>query len=163
MTDENTARRDLEASSDAFIEQFTTLIRRYDYDPLNLLARFVATLCDVDVADMLTSVDKVRFSQARAFLWFAYRYVTRASFGEIARLTSFDGHSFSTSSVAASIVNMSALTDSDPVWRKRWIITKRFFNAKRAADDAFVAKYDERAIKITLSAPKGTKVELKEI
>jgi len=163
MQDENTLKKKMVQADDAFMCQLSQLLRAYDCDTMNMLAWFVADLCDVDVSDMLSSIDKVTFSQARWLFWYTYRYLTKESFARISERTTFDGHSFAWRSIASGITNMSVMIETDNIWRKRWAITKRFINAKNESDNEFINKTSSTPVKVTLTAPKGTKIELKEI
>lgn len=160
--DENSVKRVLSIIDDKFCEDLALLLRTYDYSVMNTLASFVASLCDITVQDMFSSIDKTHISQARWLFWYSYRYITGESFDRIADRAIFEGHRFAMRSVAAGIGNMTDMIAQDGIWRKRWAIVKRFINAKKSVDEDFIAK-NLPETKITLTVPKGTKLEIKEI
>lgn len=163
MTDDKSLRRRWEMSDRDFINELGVLLHRHECDVLNILADFVASLCDVDIPDMFSSIDKTHVAQARWFFWHAYRYITKESFARIAERTKYEGHSFDGRSIAYGITAMSMMVEREAVWKKRWVITKRFIAIKNEADNAFCEEFGcKEPIKVTLTAPKGTKIELKE-
>lgn len=162
--DENNIRREMIKSDERFLDELTGLLRSYDYNLVSSLAHFVAALCNVDVADMLSSIDKSHLSQARWLFWYAYRYITGYSFMHIADVTIYDGHKFAWRSIAGGITNMATLVVQDNIWKKRWAITKRFIVARSDADQVICEKImTNDPIKITVTVPKKTKVEIKEL
>lgn len=139
---------------DAIISNICELLDKYNYDILNNLVCFVASLCNLDPVDMLSVSDKIYISQSRWLLWYAHRYMTHESYEKIAERTCMEGHVFNTRSVAAGIEKMAHIIETEEIWQKRWAIIKKIIKLWREDKT-------EENNEITITVPKDWKVKVK--
>ena len=132
------------------------LLRALDNDKMVLLQRVVAWICDVNVADMLSSSHKSPASQARWLFWNAYRFMTGDTFERISQKTQFDGHRFELRAVANGIEKISKLIERDRLWEQRWIDVKRIIKIINGT------QREEKKYKVTLSVPHEIEVQIKK-
>lgn len=128
------------------INHILDVIRSYEYNIYDYLAETVAALCDVDVKLMLSGSEKVYVSQARALFWYAYRYMTNETYEKIALMTN-RYHTFARVSVGQSINKMGVMIETEPLWKKRWVIIKRIIKLREQNADTVVDT-------ITITIPK---------
>ncbi len=128
-------------------------LRGYEQEIGNHLAHFVASLCDIDIEDMLSNMKSNYCSQARWLYWYALRYMTDETYEKIAIRTTYNGRKFSMRAVAKGIEKMGAMIDENGIWRKRWVILKRvikMYNMNNA----------ENVVRVVVTKPAGIKVEV---
>ena len=141
---------------DEVVRNVCALLYGYNYDLLNNLVYFVASLCDIEPYDMLSINDKIHASQSRWLLWYAYRYMTHESYERIAEQTHIEGHRFQTRSVAAGIEKMSKLVEQETLWGKRWGIIKQIIRIWKNENNEMQASRE-----ILVSVPKEIDVKIK--
>ena len=56
-------------------KEIEMVLRKYDYDAQTMVASFCASICNVDVADMLSPSDNLYVKQTRWLYMFAIRYM----------------------------------------------------------------------------------------
>jgi hypothetical protein len=121
----------------------------------------VASVCDVDVDEMLTDTKHLQNSHARWFFWFAYRYMTNENYDSIARKTGTK-RKFTVGSIGYCISKMSMMVESEPIWVKRWTIIKRVIKAiLDNGGDNIGARQETLTFKV--QPPKGIDVKLQVI
>ena len=169
MKDNDTIKQEWEDLHDKSFLEIEAVLRKYDYNALTMLSSFVASICDVDTADLLTSSANVYISQCRALFWYAYRYMTQDPYERISKKTAIEGCRFSPDTVRKACEKITELINADPHWKGRWINVKRFIRLKddphsyQMSDNAnpFPQKY-----KLMLHVPKEIKdqieIEIKE-
>lgn len=128
MKTENEIAQELQSIDNSTIKKACDLLRRHGAETFAYLADMVAAVCEVDTAEMLNDTKHLKNSHARWLFWYAYRYVTNEGYDSIANKTA-KKRKFTASSVGYCITNMSMMVDSEPIWKKRWIIIKRVINA----------------------------------
>lgn len=144
------------AERDAVVNACRAL-RGYESKIQLYLARFVASLCNVDAEAMLTNCNTLGVSQARWLFWYAYRLMTHETYEKISELTScYFGKRFSTATIAIGINKISQMIEQEPVWNKRWLMLKEIIKLQQG----FKLSIEKEPIKIVV--PKGINVELKQ-
>ena len=116
------------------VNEIEQVVRKVDFNTMNILAIAVAGLCDVDVADMLSSSNRLHISQSRWLFWYALRWYSNDTYTQISEKTAFDGHRFGFRSVADGITKMSDLIDIDHAWKNRWVIIKKIIKSIKEKD-----------------------------
>ena len=130
--------------------EIDAILSRYDYNPMIMLAEHVASLCNIDVGDLYTSLDKTHIAQSRWLLWFAYRYATGETFDMISKRTCFGGHEFCPRAVAFGVEKMLRLIEENDTWKNKWLVLKHLIKKESHA------KNDEK-VKMTLHIPNSIK------
>ena len=143
--------KDIELS---VVDEVCDRLRIYSRYTGSYLANIIAALCDVDKDEMLSDTKHLYNSHARWFYWFAYRYMTNESYDSIAKRCE-NYRKFTESCVGICVAKMSMMVEQEPMWKKRWVITKRII--KSILDDG-----DDQPSKLTLKVipPKGVTVEI---
>ena len=144
------------AIDDNVINGVCELLNKYNYNLLNNLIRFVASVCNLEPIDMLSISDKIYVSQSRWLLWYAHRYMTHESYEKIAERTCIEGHVFNTRSVAAGIEKMAHIIETEEIWQKRWLAIKKIIKLWRVNDND-----DSKEIIVTIPNYMDVKVKVK--
>lgn len=76
MKSDNDIAQDLKDIDQQTVDFVCDLLRQYSTKTSMYLANMVASVCDVDVDEMLTDTKHLQNSNARWFFWLAYRYIT---------------------------------------------------------------------------------------
>ena len=141
------------------IEKACDLLRQHESRIEDYMADIVASLCNVDCAEMLTNSSVAYLAQARWLYWYAIRYMTNETYDKIAiRTTAKSGCKFTPNGIGQSINKMALLVAQEPIWVKRWAIIKRIIKLR---DTAVKEKSEMETVTMKIIAPKGVKVELK--
>ena len=85
MKSDNDIAQDLKDIDQQTVDVVCDLLRQYSIKTSMYLANMVASVCDVDVDEMLTDTKHLQNSHARWFFWLAYRYMTNENYDSIAR------------------------------------------------------------------------------
>lgn len=141
------------------IEKACDLLRQHEIRIEDYMADIVASLCNVDCAEMLTNSSVSYLAQARWLYWYAIRYMTNETYDKIAmRTTAKSGCKFTPNGIGQSINKMALLVAQEPIWIKRWTIIKHIIKLR---DTVIKEKGDMETLTMKIIAPKGVKVELK--
>ena len=141
------------------IEKACDLLRQHESRIEDYMADIVASLCNVDCAEMLTNSSVAYLAQARWLYWYAIRYMTNETYDKIAmRTTAISGCKFTPNGIGQSINKMALLVAQEPIWVKRWTIIKHIIKLR---DTVIKEKGDMETLTMKIIAPKGVKVELK--
>lgn len=158
-TDQEIKREWMDLRSKSF-KEIERVLRKYDYDTQDMLASFVASICNVDVADMLSSCDKLHIAQSRWLFWYAMRYVTHETYERIAERTMICGNRFSSRAVGAGITKMNGMIDTNDEWKQRWMVIKRMVKLKEDPMSYYENDFSNpnpQKYKIMLQVPKALK------
>lgn len=134
------------------------LLRKYNHNMRDYLAAFVADICDVNVCDMLQASSPSSIVFARWLYWYAYRYMTNESYDTIA-VKLGKPRMFTPTNISLSVTKMSMMINNEPIWGKRWSITKKVVKAILRTSDS---EMNGAPIKVKITHPKGVSVELKQ-
>lgn len=152
MTDE-----ELKAQWDSIeisnINKACEYLRGYEQEIGNHLARFVASLCDIEVEEMLSNLKSNYCSQARWLYWYALRYMTNETYDKISERTIYNGHVFTMRAVAQGIEKMGRMVYDNGIWRKRWTILKRIIKMHNEDNK-------NNVVKVLITKPRGVQVEV---
>ena len=141
------------------IEKACDLLRQHESRIEDYMADIVASLCNVDCAEMLTNSSVAYLAQARWLYWYAIRYMTNETYDKIAmRTTAKSGCKFTPNGIGQSINKMALLVAQEPIWVKRWTIIKHIIKLR---DTVVKEKSEMETVTMKIIAPKGVKVELK--
>ena len=155
MTEEE-IKQELANNEQRMIECVCNALSNYELDMRTYLARFVSSLCDVEIERMLSDDNHLDVAQARWLFWYAYRYMTGETYEKIGKLSErIYGKSFTKVGVAASVNKMYELIEQQPIWRKRWTIVKRIIKLQN--EIVF-----EPQIPITITIPKNVELTIKK-
>jgi len=161
MKSDNDIAQDLKDIDQQTVDVVCDLLRQYSTKTSMYLANMVASVCDVDVNEMLTDTKHLQNSHARWFFWFAYRYMTNENYDSIARKTGTK-RKFTVGSIGYCISKMSMMVESEPIWVKRWTIIKRVIKAiLDNGGDNIGARQETLTFKV--QPPKGIDVKLQVI
>lgn len=105
------------------------------YDANNKLRVFVANLCGIDSADILSVTDAPHIFQARWLYWYAMRYMTHDTYDRLSEITKIDGHRFGLRCIAKGVAQINELIESDSTWRIRWKKVKDFIKEMQRDDE----------------------------
>lgn len=117
------------------IDDICAKLRNHEKHIREHLASFVASLCDIDVDDMLKNNTQNDTMRARWLYWYAYRYMTNESYRMIAERMQKLGCNYTLQGVTSSVNKMGNLISSNTIWTKRWIILKRIIKARNSEQD----------------------------
>ena len=145
------------------LEKALHFLRHCEMDVQEFLADSVAVLCDVDKSLMLSDCNTIHVAQARWLYWYAYRYMTSETYEKIVANTErLCGKRFTKQGVASSVNKMSLLIESQPIWKKRWTISRRIIKLRDGNEEE-----GEKNSTIVIHVPKGLKdrlnIQIKEI
>lgn len=160
MKDERTIQTEIKAVEDNTFQKIERVLNQCDYNGQDMIASFVASLCDVDVADMLSVSNDRYISMSRALYWYALRYYTHDSYQRISERTKIDGHCFNKDGIGIAITKISSVLETDALWRKRWIMIRRMIRLLCDAHDYPLSDFANpmpQKYKIYLQVPKGDK------
>lgn len=158
MIDEKEVVAKLLEIEDDKIKEACDIIRKSTRDIRSYLAHIVASVCDVDVEQMLKESHDVNIIHARWLFWYAYRYLTQESHKTIADRYKYIRR-FATSGVGIAIANMTQMISQEPTWTKRWNIVKKVV---KTTQNSFDFDENQKDVEIVLTAPKGVKVKVKQ-
>lgn len=146
--------------------EIEAVLRKYDYNSQTMLADFCASICDVDVADMLSPTDDNHVKQARWLYMYALRYMTHDTYERIGRRMTLDGCRFTADGVRKGLERMNELIENDNQWLGRWIMVKRMIKLKENPHDYPLSDNCDpmpQKYKLTLHLPKGVAVDDVEV
>lgn len=150
----------MEKTEREIIESVCALLQGHEKGIQYWVAYFVASLCGVDFKKMLCGCNTIKIVQARWLFWYAYRYMTNDTYAKIAETTSlYYGKKFSLAGVAVGINKISLMIESEPMWKKRWIIVKRII--KTYQDNDFTRENEDKTVTLMVIPPKGINIKLK--
>ncbi len=158
MKSESTTKKELAEMRSKTFKEIEEILRRYDYNEQDMIGSFVASLCDVDYADMLSASNNSHIAQARWLYWYAMRYFTHDTYYRISERTQLDGHRFTPESIGVCITKISALIEEDSVWKRRWVMTKRMIRLLQDPHDYQHSDFTNpmpMKYKLLLQVPKG--------
>lgn len=143
------------------IKKICSLLKEHEDCVREYLARFIAALCDVDVSEMLNDEKRIYNSQCRWLYWYAYRQMTNEPYVKMADRLALHGHRFSPQMMNAGVNKMLQMTVEDTIWKKRWILVKRFIKTYEDATIASVGeKQEPQEVKLVVVHPSNVKVDI---
>lgn len=132
------------------------ILSNYEGNICDHIVDFVSSLCCVTKEQMFSCSKKLDVSQARGLFFCALRYMTGNSYNKISRITGeMYGKKFTPEGVKSSVVKMSELIESNPIWNKRWSILKLIIKSQK--DDI-----KEPPIPIVIKIPKNVIATIKQ-
>ena len=157
MKSDEDLKRDWNRLENENIEKACEYLRKYESDIEDYIAEVIASLCNIDVKDMLSDTSVAYLAQPRWLYWYAIRYITNETYEKIAlRTMSKCGVSFTPNGIGQSINKMAAMIAQETIWIKRWTIIKHIIKMR---DTTNLSAQETVTFKVI--APKGYKLELK--
>ena len=129
------------------------ILRKHTKNISDYLVALVASLCGVEVKDMMTRTDKINIVHSRWLYWYAYRYMSGEAYGSMRERMSEWGRGFTEQSISDSVNKMGAMITQSNTWAKRWSILKKIIKLREEAN-----KEESKAqYKISITIPKDLK------
>ena len=155
MTGEQLKSRLEENEKDAILG-ICKILANYEGNIYDHIADFVSSLCCITKERMFSDSKSIDVAQARGLFFYAYRYMTANTYDKIGRITGETyGRRFTPEGVKSSIVKMSELIESSPIWSKRWSILKIIIKSQKVG-------IDESCVPITIKVPKNVTATIKK-
>ena len=155
MTGEQLKSRLEENEKDAILG-ICKILANYEGNIYDHIADFVSSLCCITKERMFSDSKSIDVAQARGLFFYAYRYMTANTYDKIGRITGETyGRRFTPEGVKSSIVKMSELIESNPIWSKRWSILKIIIKSQKVG-------IDESCVPITIKVPKNVTATIKQ-
>lgn len=155
MTEDET-RQVLEENERNTIMCVCGVLRDYGKLKHSHLVEFIASLCGVDVKEILSSSKDIDTVHARWMYFYACRYMTNETYEKIGKYPlEMNGKSYTPTGVAACIDKMYSLMENQPIWRKRWTIIKRII---KESNGTLV----EPPTRMTITVPKNVELTIKK-
>ena len=155
MTGEQLKSRLEENEKDAILG-ICKILANYEGNIYDHIADFVSSLCCITKERMFSDSKSIDVAQARGLFFYAYRYMTANTYDKIGRITGETyGRRFTPEGVKSSIVKMSELIESNPIWSKRWSILKIIIKSQKVG-------IDESCVPITIKVPKNIIATIKQ-
>lgn len=150
---------DIIASSNAMIDDVCAMLRKSTCMIYNYIANMVASICDVEIDEMMCKKKSVKATHARWFYWYCYRYLTNECYESISERTR-DYCFFTTPSIAYAVSKMGLMISEDYLWARRWKTMKRIIKTIQSALNE--EKVDAEPITLKITTPQGVNVQLKQ-
>lgn len=160
MLGEDKVIKEIEKIEDDTIKQVCDLLKGYTQSIDKYLISFVSNLCDVEPRVLLFDTKKIKSVHARWFYWYVYRYMTNASYEEIA-VHSAKYRKFAHTCVCNAIAQMAIMVSSEGIWMKRWSIMKTVVDIIKK-NHYVEQELFEKTVTLKVSSPQGINVELKK-
>lgn len=138
--------------------ELSMLLKRYDNNKITFLSHFVASIFDIDTADMLSSNRNPHMKQARSMLYYAYSYMSGESAKRISERLKSDGINVTSATISNGLRRAVTLIDEDEDFRCKWNVVKEFINKKKSAK-AESTRIDKQ-YKVVLQVPNNVEVQI---
>lgn len=158
--DETKTRHERQNAAKMKFSEIEEMLRNMDFDVQTMLSSFVASICDVDEADMLTNTEKLYISQARWLFWHVLRYTCGETYERIAQRTSLSGREFTSAGVRKGCEKIADLIEKNKMWQTRYAVARKFLNLINNPHDYFISDFANplpQRYKLRLSVPKELK------
>lgn len=157
MKSDEELKRDWQHLENDNLEKACEYLRRCESDVEDYIAEVIASLCNIDVMDMLSDSSVAYLAQPRWLYWYAVRYITNETYEKIAlRTTAKSGISFTPNGIGQSINKMATMIANEPIWIKRWTMIKHIIKLRDTTNNE-----TQEIVTFKVIAPKGYKLELK--
>lgn len=155
---ERESKESIKMSEDVAINDACRALQTYTKQVQDCIAQLVASLCNVDLCEMLEEPKTTPFVQARWFYW----YVLKQLYGEtgegISRITS-KHRKFKAGYIMQGISKMSMMIQEGTIWTKRWSILKRVIGDANKVEQPELFMQN---ITVKVIHPQGVNIELKQ-
>lgn len=135
MNESSKVRNEITQCAISHSRQIEIILHRASYSIQDVIASYIASLCDVDVADMLSICDKYSISHARWLLWYTLQKIDGDTYERIAEKTSIDHCKFSARAIGHGITMMTHMIETIPIWKYRWGIVNRLIKSFKESID----------------------------
>jgi len=149
------ARDDWQQLDNHDIEEICNMLCTHEIRIQDYLIYCVASLCNTDAKEMMTSVSRVSTIHARWLFWYAYRYMTHEPFVRISEITYRYGRLFTEQSISNSVNKMGNMITRETTWENRWRIIKRIIKAREE-------NMQPPSVPITITIPKNVELTIKK-
>lgn len=123
-------------------------------DSIENVLNFVCETCDMTKDEILSHNRTMPLPLVRGFFWYLVRRATGYSNLHIAKITSYNGYTFTSAGVGSAITRIMDAITHDKLWASRW---------SKAVIDLDLAKAIEKdeEVLVTMVVPKGMKHKVK--
>lgn len=139
------------------VENACNSLNAYTRNIRDYLSVIVASLCDVELEDLLVDTKHMGSIQARRLYWYAYQQLTHETCEAISRKTCKG--KFTTACVVTAILKISMLIQSGTIWTKRWSILKRIINSTNSVKQQEMFPPN---VTVKITQPQGVNIEIKK-
>lgn len=165
VKEENEAKKCLQEMTQNNVEQICALLHSHERDVQEYLAQFVASLCDIEYEVMIgTKVGATKTyyaAQCRYLFWYAYRYMTNEPYEKMAQRLGKFGRKFSATGIITGVNKMAQMTESDSIWRNRWMMLKRIIRMYNETTTTTIPQFDEPSrVRMVVYKPSTVTVEV---
>lgn len=139
-------------------ESIKEYLKDIEYNYYNNLCDFIASIFNVDRADIISSDKRMNVVRARWMFWMALKFLLKKTNQEISSLTDLEGKFFNASSISFGINNIQSEMKNDFLLAGKWeVIKKMILPPKEIKDED---SKEEMTIKII--KPKGVILDIIE-
>lgn len=149
--------RNWEDAKQGVYKDLANLLQKHDHDLTMLLATSVASVCNVEVQQMLSTQRKEPYVQARWLMFYALRYAYNCTYEYIAKMTAFKDCKYTYIAVSNGVEKMAAMIAYEPTWKRRWDIIKHLIKQVQGEENVMPKNQ-----KIVITVPKDIEVEIKK-
>lgn len=158
MMNEKEAKESIKQTEQCALDVSCEALRNYTKVVQKNIANLVASLCDVDVDEMLNEPRIAPLVQARWLYWYASKQLYGETNESISQ-RSKENHYFKTNGITKGISKMSMLIQEGTIWTKRWWILKRVITEANKVEQPELFAQN---ITVKITHPKGVNIELKQ-
>ena len=137
-------------------------LKSVDYNYCNSLCEFIASLFNVDRADLLSCDKRSDITHARWMYWNTLYFMLRKNYREISTLSSIEGCRKDISTIGKGIETLNFEMKNDILLKSKWNIIQQFVfigNHPNAYDTPF-SDVISKPLNITVRKPKNVKVTI---
>jgi len=134
-----------------------------DYDYCNSIGDFVASICNVDRADMLSKDRSLNIVNARSLWWYALYFMLRKSYREISLISSMEDIEWTYDSIGHAINRIQNEFKSDSILRNKWDIIKKLIYIDKYPDSYDTPFSDFIGRKVRIIKPKNLEIEIENV
>lgn len=122
---EDKLKQDWVNIKEQYYQEVREVLSRHGINMIRFLFEAVCGLCNVSIDDMQAHAPTQQAQQARALFWYVWREATYEPYAKIAMLSKELGLDFTLDSIRKSVVTMSDMVRTEPIWKRRWIEMKK--------------------------------------
>lgn len=139
------------------------LLRTIDYDYCNSIGEFVASICNVDRADILAKDKSTDIVHARCLWWYSLYFMLRKNYREISIISSIEDVEWSYEAVSAAITRIQSELQTDYVLQNKWDFIKKMIYIGKHQDAYDTPFSDTIGRKIKIYKPKNIEIEIENV
>jgi len=131
-------------------------LQKVDYNHCNSVCEFIASLFNVDRADILTCDKHNGLVHARWMYWKTLKFIFLKTHREIAVLSSIEGHFVNAASINIGIKNLEEEMKMDYLLQQKWDIVKKLVYLGKDRKD----EMPKEDMNVKILKPKGVNIDI---